>query len=146
MCDTYLMPPHGWTCYFCGETFKTPGAAADHFGSDLDDRPACIEFGEKGTRGLVMAWRKAESRARRAEQKIEDTEYMHSVDAGNWNRIIGLKRAHDVAFELDCMEGRALAAEAIIDDIAKRWPALVEASRRRICAMPSANGTEDGNG
>lgn len=29
---TYTPPEHGWTCFHCGETFKTPGAARLHFG------------------------------------------------------------------------------------------------------------------
>ena len=29
---TYTAPPHGWTCFHCGETFRTPGAARLHFG------------------------------------------------------------------------------------------------------------------
>lgn len=28
----YTAPEHGWTCFHCGETFKTPGAARLHFG------------------------------------------------------------------------------------------------------------------
>ena len=28
---TYPMPEHGWTCFHCGDTFMTPGAARDHF-------------------------------------------------------------------------------------------------------------------
>lgn len=29
---TYTAPEHGWTCFHCGETFKTPDAARLHFG------------------------------------------------------------------------------------------------------------------
>lgn len=29
---TYTPPAHGWTCFHCGETFKTPGTARLHFG------------------------------------------------------------------------------------------------------------------
>lgn len=58
---TYPMPEHGWTCFFCGETFTTPGAARDHFGADPIADTACrIKFGEE--RGLVMALRKAEAK------------------------------------------------------------------------------------
>ena len=32
----YPMPAHGWTCFWCGETFKTPGAARKHFDPAID--------------------------------------------------------------------------------------------------------------
>jgi hypothetical protein len=59
MADTYPHPPHGWTCFHCGETFTAEGAARDHFGFDCSRDPACrIKVGEE--RGLVMALRRAE--------------------------------------------------------------------------------------
>ena len=58
--DTYEMPMHGWTCFHCGETFKTPGGARDHFGSEPLAEPGCkIKAGEE--RGLLMALRRAEA-------------------------------------------------------------------------------------
>jgi hypothetical protein len=41
----YTPPPHGWTCFHCGETF--PGnltgqrAAQLHFGASIHDEPKC---------------------------------------------------------------------------------------------------------
>ena len=59
MSDTYTMPAHGWTCFFCGETFKKYGAARDHFGAEPFATAACqIKVGDE--RGLVMELRKAE--------------------------------------------------------------------------------------
>lgn len=56
---TYPKPEHGWTCFHCGETFTTPGAARDHFGFDPSHEPGCrIKAGAE--RGLLMALRKAE--------------------------------------------------------------------------------------
>lgn len=58
--DTYNTPPHGWTCFHCGDTFTTPGAARDHFGFNPSSDPACrIKVGAE--RGLLMALRKAEA-------------------------------------------------------------------------------------
>ena len=34
-------PPHGWTCFHCGETFKTVGGARLHFGKTPDEPAAC---------------------------------------------------------------------------------------------------------
>ena len=59
--DFYTPPPHGWTCFHCGETFTTPGAARDHFGFDPSFDPACrIKVGEE--RGLVMELRRVEAK------------------------------------------------------------------------------------
>ena len=70
MTDTYPQPKHGWTCFFCGETFTTYGAARDHFGVIPTAIIACkIKVGEE--RGLVMALRKAEA-------KIAELEAMKS--------------------------------------------------------------------
>jgi phytoene dehydrogenase-like protein len=67
--DTYSKPEHGWTCFHCGETFKTPGAARDHFGFDPSSDPACrIKVGAE--RGLLMALRKAEEEI--ARQRDDD--------------------------------------------------------------------------
>jgi hypothetical protein len=41
--DTYLMPAHGWTCFHCGETFRTPGGARLHFGPAPTRPPVCVE-------------------------------------------------------------------------------------------------------
>ena len=59
--DTYNKPPHGWTCFFCGETFTTVGSARTHFGASKDCKPGCllkVQLG--GERGLLMALRKTE--------------------------------------------------------------------------------------
>lgn len=57
--DTYNAPVGGWTCFHCGENFKTPDSARDHFGFDPSADPACrIKIGAE--RGLLMALRKAE--------------------------------------------------------------------------------------
>lgn len=58
--DTYTTPKHGWTCFHCGETFTTVGAARDHFGADPLAEPGCrIKAGAE--RGLLMALRRVEA-------------------------------------------------------------------------------------
>lgn len=61
---TYQQPAHGWTCFHCGETFTTQGAARDHFGFDCSAEPGCrIKAGAE--RGLLMALRRAEGEVAR---------------------------------------------------------------------------------
>lgn len=79
MSETYPMPLHGWTCFHCGETFKTPGSARNHFGFDPSYDPACrIKVGAE--RGLVMALRKA-------EQEIEELRHLLHNDASEAYRM-----------------------------------------------------------
>ncbi|WP_428988192.1 hypothetical protein [Methylocapsa aurea] len=69
--DHYAAPAHGWTCFHCGETFLSPGAARDHFGADQLQDPACrIKAGEE--QGLVRALRRAENELER--YRCEDSD------------------------------------------------------------------------
>lgn len=71
MVDTYEKPAHGWTCFHCGETFMTVGAARNHFGFDPSSDPACrIKIGAE--RGLVMALRKAEADLEEMRRLLHD--------------------------------------------------------------------------
>lgn len=133
MTDTYPKPEHGWTCFHCGETFTTIGAAAYHFGENpYDDVAACvlkIEVG--GERGLIYELRKATNRARRLADRVEALEYQLNLAESGYCRIEGARNGHEAFMAYDFMEGRAVAAEALAADIQKRWPALVAAARRR---------------
>lgn len=39
--EFYDAPKHGWTCFHCGQTFKTIDGAELHFGKDVKGRPVC---------------------------------------------------------------------------------------------------------
>ena len=56
----YEAPEHGWTCFHCGETFKTVGAAEDHFGKIIDTMPGCVLKLTGGDFGLLMHLRRLE--------------------------------------------------------------------------------------
>jgi len=49
-----------WTCFHCGDTFKTQGTARDHFGFDPSSDPGCL-VKTGADRGLLMALRKSEA-------------------------------------------------------------------------------------
>lgn len=77
--DSYQKPKHGWTCFFCGENFKTSGGARDHFGGDPLAIAGCqIKVGDE--RGLLMALREAE----------EQLEYYRNEDTFLHRKIAGL--------------------------------------------------------
>lgn len=105
--DTYEPPRHGWTCFYCGETFKTVGSAADHFGNNMHTaEPGClidyrvqVEEGGKPERGrgLLMALRKVE--AELARYREEDTN-LH-------RQIHGMQSAHNTALMREEEKGYA---------------------------------------
>lgn len=65
-------PKHGWTCFHCGETFTTVGAARDHFGADPDKEPGCLARVQLGPeRGLLMLVRKLEEEVGRLNDLME---------------------------------------------------------------------------
>lgn len=111
--ETYPMPAHGWTCFHCGETFKTPGAARNHFGFDPSSDPACrIKIGAE--RGLVMALRKAEQDAAEAWRAIgeESTEAAKAYYAQAMRHREQLVAAEELGYERGLADGRAEASRA----------------------------------
>lgn len=126
--DTYNAPPHGWTCFHCGETFTTPGSARDHFGTTPDEKPGCVlkvELG--GQRGLIMELRRLQDQVRDllADVSDETTFYRdyHAKLASDVQQFKPFKKCRsltDVFNEFDSMEGRALAAEEQVVDLRRR--------------------------
>ena len=129
--DSYQMPEHGWTCFHCGETFTKPGSAADHFGDDPLQTPGCVLQLANGIRGALVALRKSERVLRRLADRNETLEDQLATAVQGYGRIAGAKDGHEAFMAYDTMEGRALAAEAIVADMLRRVPAMVDASRRR---------------
>lgn len=108
----YTKPVHGWTCFHCGETFTTEGAARDHFGIDPSADLACrIKVGAE--RGLLMALRKAEFEiARRRDDDgptvaavVDEMRRMQSRHAD------ALRDAEEAGYERGLRDGLALVAE-----------------------------------
>lgn len=96
--ETYEKPPHGWTCFHCGETFTTVGAARDHFGAAPDATPGCMERVRLGAeRGLLMALRKAEDRI--AQYMREDTELHRELYAMQHRHAEQLRIAEEAGYE-----------------------------------------------
>lgn len=114
MTETYNMPPHGWTCFHCGETFKTPGAARDHFGVDQSRDPACrIKNGAE--RGLLMALRKAEAElARDCEGNAKEVaDIMMQMRKMQGRHADALRSAEELGYERGLADGLKLAREPV---------------------------------
>jgi hypothetical protein len=66
----YNRPKHGWVCFHCGDVFRTPGEARDHFGFSPAATPACrIKLG--GERSLVMALRQTENQRDELQVRLD---------------------------------------------------------------------------
>ena len=116
MSDTYPMPLHGWTCFFCGENFMTEGAARDHFGADPDQKPGCLEKVRPGEeRGLLMVLRDAQDENAGLRKQIAELEYdaasYHDAVFELQRRFGGARTVREAWNRFDAMEGRALVAE-----------------------------------
>jgi hypothetical protein len=111
--DTYPKPEHGWTCFHCGETFKTIGGARDHFGFEPSSDPACrIKLGAE--RGLVMALRKAEMEIADMRQDFanENTEAAKQHYSQASRHQHQLTAAEEAGYERGLSDGRAAALRA----------------------------------
>ncbi|WP_425953312.1 hypothetical protein [Ralstonia pseudosolanacearum] len=96
--DTYQMPAHGWTCFHCGETFKTVGSARDHFGATPTAEPGCMVRVSLGAeRGLLMALREAENRL--ARYMAEDTDLHRSMYQMQCRHADQLRVAEEAGYE-----------------------------------------------
>jgi hypothetical protein len=66
--ETYNAPRRGWTCFHCGETFKTEGVASLHFGTIEDAFPRCAEGARKAFKMLTE--RAAEQAISQADELV----------------------------------------------------------------------------
>jgi len=125
---TYPAPKHGWTCFHCGETFRSPGSAENHFGKTPASIPGClikIQTGDE--RALLMALRDAENRAADYRHRMElaevESEMLHGSNenllraAGN-----GIRSHHDLRMAVDSWRGLAITANALIERARQLYP------------------------
>jgi hypothetical protein len=116
--DTYPMPEHGWTCFHCGETFTTPGAAREHFGPTPNAEPGCvIKVQLGGERGLLNALRKAEQRL--AMHMDEDTELARAMHAMQSRHADVLIASEEAGYARGLRDGMAMQPLA-----KQRWDAI----------------------
>jgi hypothetical protein len=104
--EHYVIPAHGWTCFFCGDTFKTAGAAGDHFGGNMSETAACrIKFGEE--MGLLMDLRRAQEEL--VIHRAEDTEKDREIARLQCKHAEELRRAEESGYASglqDCKDGK----------------------------------------
>lgn len=105
--EHYEMPLHGWTCFHCGETFHTPGAARQHFGFTPQSDPACrIKLGAE--RSLLRAYRALEQENERLQLQLhaESAEGMQAF-RGLQSRVQQITRhAEELGYERGFADGQ----------------------------------------
>lgn len=107
---TYPMPEHGWTCFHCGETFTTPGAAREHFGPTPESEPGCcIKVRLGGERGLLGALRNAE--AQLAKYMAEDSDSHRTMIAMQIRHSDALMAAEEAGYARGLRDGIAMSPE-----------------------------------
>jgi hypothetical protein len=107
--DTYDNPPHGWTCFHCGETFTTVGSARTHFGAAPDSEPGCMVKVELGAeRGLLMALRKLEEEQGSLLDRLtqEDTDLHRTMRAMQSRHCDALMQAEDAGYARGLRDAR----------------------------------------
>ena len=111
--DCYPQPEHGWTCFHCGETFTTPGAARTHFGFEPSADAGCIvKLGAE--RGLLMALRKVEGELTEAWDAIhqESTEAAKAYYAQQTRHRAQLMAAEEAGYERGLADAATALSEA----------------------------------
>jgi hypothetical protein len=105
--DTYEAPPHGWTCFHCGETFTKVGSARDHFGATPMAQPGCMVRVSVGAElGLLMALRDAEARIARYMEDDSDTQ--RAMNAMQSRHVDHLRTAEEAGYERGLRDARLL--------------------------------------
>jgi len=135
--DTYTPPPNGWCCFHCGETFTfTRGgyrAARVHFGATPDWVPDCIERRTRPDDVLLDEARRsriASAQFQKERDEALEAEEIAACSLSSWESAIkGARTAHDARCAFESMEGRALAAEAVLVELQRSEPDALMAAR-----------------
>lgn len=115
--ETYDRPPHGWTCFHCGETFTTVGCAADHFGDTPAATPGCLLKVSLGhERGLLMALRRAEQQL--ALHLAKDPEVEPHISAMQARHVLQLEEVEEAGYQRGLRAGKATADRTELNDVA----------------------------
>lgn len=95
-------PKNGWTCFHCGETFRCPSAAAEHFGINEFVLPGCIaKVNPGGERGLLQALRKSETELANTLHSLheESSSAMMEMRAMQGRHAENLRRAEEAGYQ-----------------------------------------------
>lgn len=136
--DYYTTPKQGWVCFHCGEHF--PGtragekAAREHFSNVPTLPPECLDAASTA-RKLARRARRAEAESREAYKEAERLLHLYlSLDEDMRRLRVALKatKTCNALQAADHLYGRVLAAEAVVEYIAQRFPNIVQKARQSV--------------
>lgn len=119
MTETYPMPAHGWTCFHCGDTFTSIGAAEIHFGKTPLETAGCILKVRRGAEhASLFDLRKLQEENERLRTEINENIWNDKAFYAHLELILhsykpfrNCRTIQDVFNVYDSMEGRAISAE-----------------------------------
>lgn len=109
-----------WTCFHCNESFTNRSEAAEHFGLDFEETPACVAILTEGEKAIVANRQHWRERATKAEDKIENLEYQLFLEKSNYRPFGKAQNLVEALANWETIEGRMLAAEDTLSAI-PRW-------------------------
>jgi hypothetical protein len=94
--ETYPAPPHGWTCFHCGETFMHANAARLHFGASIYDEPKC----------QISAHRLRAMEAELRRYREEDTGLHRQIARMQADHAVALRREEEKGYARGLRDAR----------------------------------------
>ena len=131
---TSPVPREGWRCFHCNEVFHTERTAREHFTAAPTLPPECLDA-RSPARKLARRARVAELARRRAEAEVETADYEIASlrsELASLRRQLKVKPGSNITHEIDFLQGRVIAAEAVVGYIQHRFPLLVQKARDNV--------------
>lgn len=124
----------GWRCFHCGVFCATEDEAIEHFGPTQDWTPSCQE--RATDLQLLERTRQAERAALSYRKQRDEAESEAEAAHGRLSMLgyyfKGASSVYDAHCQFHSMEGRALAAEAILAVAERLDPGLVAKARLEV--------------
>lgn len=131
----------GWVCFFCGECFTEETTAQEHFGPTPDFLPVCLDRATHDATALLTRARTAEAECAQQVSRVIEAEFREEAVLAQLSSLgthfPGAISVYEAWCQFHVMEGRALAAEALLREIdksapqeySKAWDAVVGGER-----------------
>ena len=127
-------PDTGWKCFHCGVVCATHADATEHFGPTEAWKPSCQDRGTELE--LLARTRAAESDAHEFLGQRNDADEQSEIASAKLSelgRFKGAKTIYDAWCMFESMEGRALAAEAMMAAVARMAGEVAHRARQEVC-------------
>ena len=134
MSETVPTTETGWKCFHCGVMCATHAEATGHFGPTETWKPTCQD--RSSELELLARTRAAESGAHDFLGQRNDADEQSEIASAKLSelgRFKGAKSIYDAWCMFESMEGRALAAEAMMAAVARMAGEVAHRAREEVC-------------